>query len=215
MSVSLNQILEMPNAAIIAQQIQNALIEEQEKRKRFYEIIEDEKKMEFINGEIYFQSPAKLRHTNAVGLLLILLKTFVTKHDLGFVGSEKMLVSLTRNDYEPDICFFEKSKARDFKPDQMQFPAPDIVVEVLSPSTEKHDRETKFQDYAAHGIAEYWIIDAEHETIEQYMLHNENYDLLLKAREGSIQSMVLPEFKIQIRSVFDEQANLDELKRLI
>lgn len=215
MSVSLNQILEMPNAAIIAQQIQNALSEEQEKRKHFYEIVEDEKKMEFINGEIYFQSPAKLRHTNAVGLLLILLKTFVTKHDLGFVGSEKMLVSLTRNDYEPDICFFEKSKARDFKPDQMQFPAPDIVVEVLSPSTEKHDRETKFQDYAAHGIAEYWIIDAEHETIEQYMLQNENYDLLLKAREGSIQSMVLPEFKIQIRSVFDEQANLDELKRLI
>lgn len=215
MSVSLNQILEMPNAAIIAQQIQSALIQEQEKRRRFYEIVEDDKKMEFINGEIYFQSPAKLRHTNAVGLLLILLKSFVTRHDRGFVGSEKMLVSLTRNDYEPDICFFEKSKSREFKPDQMQFPAPDIVVEVLSPSTEKHDRETKFQDYAAHGIAEYWIIDAEHETIEQYMLQNENYDLLLKAKEGSIQSMVLPEFRIQIRSVFDEQANLDELKRLI
>ena len=215
MSVSLNQILEMPNAAIIAQQIQSALIQEQEKRRRFYEIVEDDKKMEFINGEIYFQSPAKLRHTNAVGLLLILLKSFVTRHDRGFVGSEKMLVSLTRNDYEPDICFFEKSKSREFKPDQTQFPAPDIVVEVLSPSTEKHDRETKFQDYAAHGIAEYWIIDAEHETIEQYMLQNENYDLLLKAKEGSIQSMVLPEFRIQIRSVFDEQANLDELKRLI
>jgi len=215
MSVSLNQILEMPNAAIIAQQIQSALIQEQEKRRRFYEIVEDDKKMEFINGEIYFQSPAKLRHTNAVGLLLILLKSFVTRHDRGFVGSEKMLVSLTRNDYEPDICFFEKSKSREFKPDQIQFPAPDIVVEVLSPSTEKHDRETKFQDYAAHGIAEYWIIDAEHETIEQYMLQNENYDLLLKAKEGSIQSMVLPEFRIQIRSVFDEQANLDELKRLI
>jgi len=205
----------MPNAAIIAQQIQSALIQEQEKRRRFYEIVEDDKKMEFINGEIYFQSPAKLRHTNAVGLLLILLKSFVTRHDRGFVGSEKMLVSLTRNDYEPDICFFEKSKSREFKPDQMQFPAPDIVVEVLSPSTEKHDRETKFQDYAAHGISEYWIIDAEHETIEQYMLQNENYDLLLKAKEGSIQSMVLPEFRIQIRSVFDEQANLDELKRLI
>lgn len=215
MSVSLNQILEMPNAAILAERIHSALEEEKAIRRHFYEIIQEDKKMEFINGEIIFQSPSKLRHTNAVGLLLILLKTFVTKNDLGFVGSEKMLISLTRNDYEPDICFFDKSKSRDFKSDQMQFPAPDFVVEVLSPSTEKYDRETKFQDYAAHGIREYWIIDPEHEIIEQYILQNEEYELLLKAKDGTIQSVVLPEFKIQIRAVFDEKLNLEELKGLL
>ena len=97
----------------------------------------------------------------------------------------------------------------------MQFPAPDIVVEILSPSTEKYDRDTKFQDYAAHGIKEYWIIDAEHQVIEQYFLQNEEYDLLLKAKDGSIESVVLSEFKIKIRAIFDEQTNLEELKRLI
>lgn len=215
MSVSLNQILEMPNAAILAERLQSALEKEKAKRKHFYEIIEEGKKMEFINGEIIFQSPAKLRHTNAVGLLLILLKSFVSRNNLGFVGSEKMLISLTRNDYEPDICFFNKSKSQSFKSDQMQFPAPDIAVEVLSPSTEKYDRETKFEDYAAHGIGEYWMIDAEHEFIEQYFLQNEKYELLLKAKDGTIESVVLPDFKIKIRAVFDEQLNLEELKRLI
>jgi len=215
MSVSLNQILEMPNAAILAERLQSALAEEQAKRRHFYDVIEEEKKMEFINGEIYFQSPAKLRHTNSVKMLLKLLDTFVVKNRLGFVGSEKMLVSLTRNDYEPDICFFDKEKSDGFSPTQMQFPAPEFVVEVLSPSTEQHDRETKFQDYSAHGIREYWIVDAEHETVEQYMLQNEEYELLLKAKDGSIESVVLPEFKIQIRAVFDEQTNLDELKRLL
>ena len=171
--------------------------------------------MEFINGEIVFQSPAKLRHTNSVKLLTNLLSNFVIKNTLGFVGSEKMLVSLTRNDYEPDVCFFDKSKAQHFKSDQMQFPAPDIAVEVLSPSTEKYDRETKFQDYAAHGIKEYWIIDPEHETIEQYYVQNEEYELLLKAKDGTIESVVIPDFKIQIRAIFDEQINLEELKRLI
>lgn len=205
----------MPNAAILAQQIQTALTEEQAKRKHFYTIIEDERKMEFINGDIYFQSPAKLRHTNAVGLLLILLRSYVNKNGLGFVGSEKMLVSLTRNDYEPDICFFEKAKSEMFVPEQMQFPAPDIVIEVLSPSTEKNDRETKLLDYAAHGIPEYWIVDAEHESIEQYMLRDEAYDLFFKSRDGKIQSIVLPEFRINIRAIFDEQVNLEELKRLI
>lgn len=215
MSVSLSQILEMPNAAILAERLKSALEQEQQKRRHFYEIIEENKKMEFVNGEVIFQSPAKLRHTIAIKLLLKLLDTFVIKHRLGFVGSEKMLISLTRNDYEPDVCFFDKLKSQHFKSDQMQFPAPDIAVEVLSPSTEKHDRETKFQDYAAHGIREYWIIDAEHETIEQYFLQNEEYELLLKAKDGTIESVVLPKFKIQIRAVFDEQINLEELKNLI
>ena len=215
MQISLNQILEMPNAAILAERLKSALEEEQKKRRRFYKIVEEDKKMEFINGEIIFQSSAKLRHTNSIKMLVKLLDTFVVQNELGFVGSEKMLVSLTRNDYEPDVCFFGREKAKDFSPTQMQFPAPDIAVEVLSPSTEKYDRETKYQDYAAHGIREYWIIDAEHQIIEQYFLQNEEYELLLKVKDGTIQSIVLPDFKIQIRALFDEKLNLEELKRLI
>ena len=215
MSVSLNQIMEMPNAAILAERLKSALEEEQAKRQHFYEIIEEDKKMEFMNGEIVFQSPAKYRHVSAVGLLLRLLGSFVDKRHLGFVGSEKMLISLTRNDYEPDICYFVESKSQGFTSIQMQFPAPDFVVEVLSDSIAEKDRGTKFQDYAAHGIGEYWIIDAETQTIEQYVLQNEEYELLLKAKDGKIESVVLPEFKIQIRAVFDEHTNLEELKRLI
>ena len=215
MPVSLNQILEMPNAALLAEQINSALEKEKAERNHFYEIIEEGRKIEFINGENIFQSPAKLRHTITIKLLLKLLDTFVYKQSLGLVGSQKMLISLTRNDYETDICFFEKGKADFFKPDQMQFPAPNIAVEVLSPSTEKYDRETKFQDYAAHGIAEYWIIDPEHKTIEQYYLQNEDYELLLKAKDGTIESVVLPDFKIRIRAIFDEQINLEELKNLL
>ena len=215
MPVSLNQILEMPNAAILAERLHRALQEEQNKRRHFYEIIVEDKKMEFINGEIIFQSPAKLRHTNSVKLLTNLMSNFVIKNNLGFVGTEKMLISLTRNDYEPDVCFFEKVKSANFTPEQMQFPAPDLAVEVLSPSTEKYDRETKFQDYAAHSVREYWIIDAEHEIIEQYFLENEEYELLLKAKDGTIESVVLPEFKIQIRAVFDENLNLEELQKLL
>lgn len=205
----------MPNAAILAERIQSALKDEKRERMRFYEIVDENKKMEFINGEIVFQSPAKLRHTNSVGLLTTLLRTFVIKNDLGFVGSEKMLVSLTRNDYEPDICFFGKLKSDNFEPDQMQFPAPDLAVEVLSPSTEKYDRETKFQDYAAHGVQEYWIIDPKNETIEQYILEKEQYELLLKAKDAAVESVVIKDFKIQIRAVFNEKVNLEELKRLI
>jgi Uma2 family endonuclease len=85
----------------------------------------------------------------------------------------------------------------------------------LSDSTAKNDRETKFQDYAAHGVQEYWIVDADKQTIEQYFLQNEQYELLLKAKDGAIESVVLPEFKIPIRAIFDETENLQALAKLI
>lgn len=57
---------------------------------------------------------------------------------------KKALVELTRNSYEPDICYFGPAKAADIKPDLLYFPAPDLVVEVLSKSTQKNDWEIKF-----------------------------------------------------------------------
>lgn len=207
--------MQMPDAALFAQKLDSALKAEQKKRRHFYEIVEENKKMEFINGEIIFHSPVKLQHNRATLLLAKLLDTFVSKHKIGVVGVEKLLISLTRNAYEPDICFFGIEKSRKFKRNQMQFPAPDFVVEVLSDSTEKNDRETKFQDYAAHGVQEYWIIDAEKQTVEQYFLQNERYELLLKSKSGEINSVVLPDFKIPIRSVFDETENVKTLNYLI
>ena len=68
------------------------------------------------------------------------------------------MISLTRNDYEPDICYFNKEKSQHFTDDQLLFPAPDLVVEVLSKSTEQTDRTIKFKDYENHNVLEYWII---------------------------------------------------------
>lgn len=215
MHISVEQALQMPDAVLFAQKLESALQEEQKKRQHFYQIIDENKKMEFINGEILFQSPVKKQHNSATKLLCKLLDTFVIKHQLGFVGIEKIMVSLTRNDYEPDICFFGNLKANSFQKGQMQFPAPDFVVEVLSDSTAKHDRETKFQDYAAHGVAEYWIIDAEKEIVEQYYLQNDNYELILKAKDGTIDCLVVRDFKNPIRAIFDEQLNLETLAKLI
>lgn len=215
MNITVEQTLEMPDVVLFAQRLQSALEAEKQKRRHFYEIVEENKKMEFINGEIIFHSPVKLQHNRATKLFCKLLDTFVAKHQLGFVGIEKIMVLLSRNDYEPDVCFFGNEKAKSFKPRQAQFPAPDFVVEVFSDSTEKNDREIKFQDYAAHGIAEYWIIDPEKQTVEQFVLENGRYQLLVKAKDGEINSIVLPEFKIPIRAVFDENVNLNALTKPI
>lgn len=214
-NITVEQTLQMPNAVLFARELEAALEKEKEKRKHFYEIIDENAKMEFINGEIIFQSPVKMWHNSAMKYLARLIDVYVDKHQLGYVGIEKLLVSLTRNDYEPDICYFHFDKSLNFDPKQMQFPAPDLVVEVLSESTERNDREIKFQDYAAHGVSEYWIVDPDAETIEQYILDHGDYALHLKSNDGHIESRAVNGFRIPIRAVFDEKLNLEALKEIV
>jgi len=215
MNITVEQTMEMPDVVLFARKLDAALKAEQTKREHFYETIDENKKMEFINGEIFFQSPVKMRHNSAMKSIAKLLDAFVIKHCLGYVGVEKILVSLTRNDYESDIYFFGSEKAKDFESTQMQFPAPDFVVEILSTSTERHDRETKFQDYAAHGVAEYWVVDAEIEKVEQYFLQDGYYKLEEKSGDGVIKSIAVEGFQIPIRAIFDDAVNLFALTKII
>ena len=211
----LDKLLHSPRLPIYVQEIQAVLADEAQKRQRFYDQISEQDKAEFINGEIIFHSPVKLRHNLASGHLYRLLSTFVVQHDLGFVGYEKIMISLTRNDYEPDICFFDKLKAETFKPDQTRFPAPDFIVEVLSESTAGVDRGVKFEDYAAHWVSEYWLVDPETETVEQYELQNQVYELVIKAQTGQITSQAIPHFEIPIRAIFDDVLNRATLQQIL
>jgi hypothetical protein len=97
-------------------------------------------------------------------------------------NGEKTLVALTRSDYEPGLNFFAEAQAEAFEADQWKFPAPDLAVEVLSSSMEQNNRGVKLEDYAAHGVREYWIVDPEAKTVEQFALERGGYELIIKNR---------------------------------
>jgi Uma2 family endonuclease len=211
----ISEILKEPDAYFLLQEAHIALEDEKVRRIAFYNDITEQEKVEFINGEIIVHSPVMKRH-NATSLLLAqLMNVYNIKNKLGFVGIEKIMITLTRNDYEPDICFFRKVKSDDFVEKQTLFPAPDFIIEILSEGTKKRDRGVKFKDYQAHGIEEYWIIDPDHQTVEQYHLEEGEYELILKSSEGNIKSFVLTDFQIPIQSVFDEITNIETLKKLM
>ncbi|HID63138.1 MAG TPA: Uma2 family endonuclease [Anaerolineae bacterium] len=213
--MTIRQLIHSPAMPLYVQQLQLMLQEEQERRERFYEEMSEEQKVEFINGEVIVHTPVQLRHNIASQNLLVLLNAYVRKHHLGFVGHEKILISLTRNDYEPDICYFGQAKAQAFEPEQMKFPPPDFVAEILSPTTEAIDRGIKFQDYAAHGVAEYWIIDPHQEFIEQYAPKGNEYELLVKVKTGTIQSVVVNGFDVPVRAIFDEMEQFTALQQIL
>lgn len=216
-TLNLEPLLHSPRLPDIAAVLNERLREEAERRERFYEEMSDDQKVEFIDGEVVMHSPARNRHLTTQLALATLLNTFVEKHDLGAVRVEKCLCVFPRNDYEPDIAFFGPEKASRFHSNTMKFPVPDFVVEVLSETTEHRDRGVKFEDYEAHGVREYWIIDPTEgrETIEQYVLEGGAFQLRLKSGSGEIASQVIPNFRIPIRTIFDTKENLAALKAML
>ena len=198
--------------------MQRRLEREERQRLEFYDWLDEDKKAEFIDGQIVVHSPVVKRHLDATKWILKLLDTYVEVGGLGYVASEKLLVRLRRNDFEPDVVFYAAETADDFHDDQLFFPAPDLAVEVLSPGTEGNDRETKYADYAANGVREYWIVDSRAQTIERYVLQaNETYELVETVSEAKapLKCGALPGFEVPLAAAFDRGANLDALRGML
>ena len=188
--------------------LQTRLKTEKERRKEFYEWLDEDKKAEFINGEIFVHSPVVKRHADATKLITMLLSLYVRRKRLGYVATEKLFVQLKRNDLEPDVVFWRKPKADTFRDDQLFFPAPDLAVEVLSPSTEKNDRTVKYDAYAANGVEEYWLVDSKKREVERYLLTGATYELAETVSEGeTLRSEAIEGFSVPLLAAFDEEAN--------
>lgn len=99
----------------------------------------------------------------------------------------------------------------------MKHPAPDLVVEILSKGTAKRDRGIKSEDYASHGVREYWLVDPMRQTVEQFRLDEEfmafdavgNFHLT-----DTLTALTLPGFSIPVRAIFEQEANELTLRTL-
>lgn len=199
----LEPLLRSPKLPAYIQQLESALAQEQRLRQQFYETRQPAEAAEFINGRIVIAPAFTPGHIEAAVSLVALVQAYVGAHDSGRVNQPHTLVSLTRNDYQPDLCFWLKARAAAFAPDLVRFPAPDFVAEVTSPDSAAIDRGVKMEDYAAHNVDEYWLLDPERQSVEQYVLDGEHYYLAVKTDDGALKSHTIPGFVISTRAIFD------------
>lgn len=205
------KLYRLPDAHERVEELKDRLAAERQRRLEFYDWLDGDKKAEFIDGEIVLHSPVVKRHLDATKWILMLVNTFVEVHEIGWVASEKLLVRLQRNDFEPEVVFFNADKEADFTDGQLLFPAPDLAVEVLSPGTEDNDRTTKYRDYAANGVREYWIVDARRQSIERHVLRDDaTYELVEHLTEASspLRCSVIPNFEFPLMAAFDRRTNI-------
>lgn len=106
--------------------------------------------------------------------------------------------------YIPDLCFTSKANPILNAERDILTGVPDLILEVLSPSSLIEDTVKKFASYQNAGVKEYWIVNAEQRQISIYELVNGRYELTqLAGSRGAVHSKVLPDLIINLEDVFD------------
>lgn len=103
---------------------------EQQNRKDFYDLVTEDMNAEFINGEVVIHSPVTDEHESTFFDLASLFHIYTTINKLGRRTQEKLMLVLTRNNYEPDICFFSVSQPKKLKSGK-NYIRPQILLQKL------------------------------------------------------------------------------------
>jgi Uma2 family endonuclease len=126
---------------------------------------EDGLRHELLDGEHVVTPSPSLRHQEIVGRLYLLIGQHVRARGLGRLFLAPLDVVLSEHDVtEPDLLFVATERLSRLTPANVQG-APSLLIEVLSPTTERRDRTVKRRIYDRFGVEEYWLVDGERREV--------------------------------------------------
>ena len=163
---------------------------------------------ELLDGELVMVPAPNIWHQRVAGRMLMLLHPYVERMGLGEVFIAPFDVKfLHANGVEietvqPDLLFVSAARASIITEANVQG-APDLVVEILSPSTESRDRGYKREIYARNGVGEYWQVDPNTRSITVLLLGDGDYDVAATYGPGdTLTSPALPGLNLRLGEVF-------------
>ena len=163
----------------------------------------DDKRYELLDGELIMAPAPRIAHQRTSRKIGNPLDAFVDENDLGEVFYAPCDVVLSNTDVvQPDLLFVSKERSYIINEDNIRG-APDLVIEILSPSTAQRDRTLKRTLYALHGVPEYWQADTDAKIAMVLTLDNGEYKVAGIYGEGqTLVSPLLQEFTLEIDKIF-------------
>jgi Uma2 family endonuclease len=158
---------------------------------------------EVLNGILHISPPPSTHHQRVSLRLAARMLLHAEKNDLGEVLEAPVGVRLPTQPVplQPDLLFILKERKSIIGKEYVEG-APDLIVEILSPSNWPLDRREKFQAYRDAGVSEYWIVDPRARLIEVFTLEDSGYALLSQCRTGdTARSAVLRGFEIAVNDL--------------
>jgi Uma2 family endonuclease len=172
--------------------------------EEFRQFPSDGKRYELLGGEVHVAPAPATRHQAIVQNLSGNLWPHVIKNHWGEVWTAPLDVRLSgETALQPDLVFISNARAGIIQENWIAG-APDLVVEVLSPSTATYDRATKLPLYADAGVSEVWLIDSQAKTLEVLKLQSKKYIVEAShAGDQVLTSNLFPGWQLPLRDLFD------------
>lgn len=165
---------------------------------------DDGKQYQIIGGELHMTPAPTTVHQRILFKLAQIIAAYVNENKSGEVLVAPVDVILSMTDVvQPDIIFVARERMNIITKKNI-VEAPDLVVEIISEHTETIDRKKKKQLYERHGVKEYWIVDPDAKTIEQYLLEGKTF--MSKSTAGqdeTLTSPLLKEYMVATNDVFN------------
>jgi Uma2 family endonuclease len=151
-------------------------------RWRDYVALPEDDRRELIDGQLLEIDMPKRWHERMVMDLGSMLRAWCKKRGLHVLGSNYRVRISDKRGVQPDIQVLSDATYRSGQDDGLEKGHPELVVEIVSPTSKSHDRVRKLDWYAQIGVPEYWIVDADARTLERLVLADGKYTI---AQHGS------------------------------
>lgn len=158
---------------------------------------------ELHNGKIIFMPTPTALHQLISMKLSILLGGFILKNQLGTLLAAPMDTIFSKHDtLQPDLLFVSNNRLSIIK--KQVEGAPDLVIEIASPSNSQKELSYKKYVYETSGVQEYWLIQPEKQQIAQYEnIDNELIRIGVWDIEAELEAKVLTGFKLKVKEIFE------------
>ena len=168
-----------------------------------YELFPDDGlRHEIIDGEHYVTVSPITRHQRISRELLYLIQAYLETHPIGEVFSAPFDVVMSFTDIVvPDLMYISNTRAHLLTAKNLQG-APDLVVEILSPSTRPRDERLKRDLYERAGVDEYWLVDPDRDTMTIYRRGVEGFQQSVRhEKDDVVTTPLLPDFALPLDRV--------------
>jgi Uma2 family endonuclease len=159
---------------------------------------------EIIDGEHYVTPAPSKRHQRILLRLSVLVENHLQQHRVGEVFFSPFDVLLSEFDIlEPDLLFISHARSALLTEKNLQG-APNLVVEILSPSTASRDKRLKREVYERTSVDEYWVVDPDRDVVDVYRRSGAAFvDAVRFGREQTLTTPLLPTLEIPLAKVFE------------
>jgi len=169
-----------------------------------YQLLEEGAPFQLIDGDLISSPSPTLEHQIISGKIFLLISHYIDKNNLsGICLFAPLDVRLDEvNIFQPDLLYISEERKSELMQDRISG-APDLIVEILSPSTAYYDLKQKKDSYERCGVKEYLIIDPIGKDAEVYSLTNEQFELKQKEKQnGTIHLSTLSGLQIELQKLF-------------